>query len=62
MNCLGSKVANDITQAINNLFQCGKDFIPKPHLAKFFPDLLNWIHLWCIWRNEKEFNIIWNAK
>ena len=46
-------ICRALTKSINNLFQSSKYLIPKAHLAKLFPNLLNGIHLRGIWRNIK---------
>ena len=58
MNRLGRNIADDFTQAINDLIQRSKNFIAETHFTEFFPNLFYWIHLWCIWWDEKELYII----
>lgn len=57
MNSRRKKLTDCITKAIHDLVECGKNLIAKSHLPNFFPDLLNLIHLWSIWRNIKQANI-----
>ena len=39
------------------MFQGGKDLVTKAKFADFFPDLLDWIHLRCVWWDVKEYDI-----
>lgn len=39
------------------MFQGRKDLVTKTKFADFFPDLLDWIHLRCVWRDVKEYDI-----
>ena len=51
------KIADGIAQAIDNFFKSLKDLIMKTSGSEFFPNLLNGIHLRCVWRNEYDLNI-----
>ena len=62
MNSLGSEITNDFAETIDDFIQRGKNFVPKAHLSKFFPNLLNWIHLRRIRRDEIEFNVLGDAE
>ena len=50
--------ANGIAETKNNLIQGSKDLIFEPPLPDLFPNLLNGIHFWCVWRDEEEADVI----
>ena len=62
MNGISSKLADDIAKTVNNLFQSSEDLISKTHFTKFFPNLLDRIHLRGIRWDKKEFDVFWYDK
>ena len=51
------QAADGIAQAVNDFVECLEYFIMEASGSKFFPNLFNRIHFWCVWRNEHQFNI-----
>ena len=56
-NDIRSQRTNGITKAVNDLCQRGKAFILKTAFPDLFPDLFNRIHLRCVGRNVKQYNV-----
>lgn len=39
------------------MFQGRKNLVTESKFTNFFPDLLNWIHLWCVRWDVKKYDI-----
>ena len=62
MNRGRKKLLDCVTKPIHNFVEGSKDFVAKSHFSDFFPDLLNGIHFWSIWRDIKQSNVFWTMK
>ena len=53
LNNTGRQIFDDIAETVDHFFKCWKDFVSEASFADFFPYLLNGIHFWSIWWNER---------
>ena len=62
MNRGRKKLLDCLTKPIHDFVEGSKDFVAKSHFPDFFPDLLNGIHFWSIWRDIKQPNVFRTMK
>ena len=56
------KRANRVTEMVNDIFKCRKNFVSESPGAQLFPYLLYGVHLWRIGRYMKYGDVFWNFK
>ena len=60
MNRSRSQRRDRTAKPVNYFFKSSKNLITEAQFTQFFPDLLNRIHFWCVWRNKEQTDVSWN--
>jgi hypothetical protein len=54
------EIPNNDTESFDDHIEGLENLVAEAELTDFFPNLLDWIHFWCIWWKKQKFNVSWN--